>query len=217
MAAGFTRWRQTSGTKGDGQMSAGIVAGIAAGIAVGAAAALGGVSPAVGIAAGIAFGLLVMTKMPLDSPDNLGAAPSPQTVLAVERRTALFFGLTTGVAAGLMAWVVARVVATFGAAEVVAELVAGLMFGLVAGCCFGLITTLTTWPSYMLARGWLAWHHRLPWRLMSFLADAHQRGVLRQVGAVYQFRHIELQHRLANREADKQKTDSSATPSAEDR
>ena len=40
--------------------------------------------------------------------------------------------------------------------------------------------------------------NRLPWQLMAFLADAHQRGVLRQAGAVYQFRHIELQHRLAN-------------------
>ena len=29
---------------------------------------------------------------------------------------------------------------------------------------------------------------------MTFLADAHQRGVLRQAGAVYQFRHIALQH-----------------------
>jgi hypothetical protein len=34
---------------------------------------------------------------------------------------------------------------------------------------------------------------------MSFLADAHQRGVLRQAGAVYQFRHVELQRRLAIR------------------
>ena len=33
---------------------------------------------------------------------------------------------------------------------------------------------------------------------MGFLDDAHRRGVLRQVGAVYQFRHIELQHRLTN-------------------
>jgi hypothetical protein len=37
---------------------------------------------------------------------------------------------------------------------------------------------------------------------MDFLSDAHRRGVLRQVGAVYQFRHIELQHRLAARLAD---------------
>ena len=36
----------------------------------------------------------------------------------------------------------------------------------------------------------------MPWSFMKFLADAHQRGILRQAGAVYQFRHIELQHRL---------------------
>jgi hypothetical protein len=33
---------------------------------------------------------------------------------------------------------------------------------------------------------------------MAFLTDAHQvRGVLRQVGPVHQFRHIDLQRRLA--------------------
>jgi hypothetical protein len=32
---------------------------------------------------------------------------------------------------------------------------------------------------------------------MDFLADAHQHhGVLRQTGAVYQFRHLDLQRRL---------------------
>ena len=39
----------------------------------------------------------------------------------------------------------------------------------------------------------------LPWPLMAFLADAHQRGVLRQTGATYQFRHLEPQRRLATR------------------
>lgn len=34
---------------------------------------------------------------------------------------------------------------------------------------------------------------------MSFLDDTHKHGILRQDGATYQFRHIELQHRLANR------------------
>ena len=200
--------------------------GIAAAIVVGTAAALGGVSPAVGIAVGIAVGLLLVFGpddwspiLPVDLPGDLSVAPSPQTVLAVERRTALFFGLSTGVVAGLMAWVVAKVVATFGAPEgvvgLVAGLVAGLMFGLVAGCCFGVITTQTAWPSYMLARGWLAFRHHLPWSLMTFLSDAHQRGVLRQVGAVYQFRHIELQHRLANRDADKGQADSPAAAATE--
>jgi hypothetical protein len=39
----------------------------------------------------------------------------------------------------------------------------------------------------------------LPWPPMAFLADAHQRGVLRQAGAAYQLRHLELQRRLATR------------------
>ena len=60
---------------------------------------------------------------------------------------------------------------------------------------------LTASPSYEIARIWLTLRHRLPWQFMGFLADAHRRGVLRQAGAVYQFRHIELQHRLANRAA----------------
>ena len=79
----------------------------------------------------------------------------------------------------------------------------------------GLSMIKTAWPSYVLARGWLAWHLSLPWSLMDFLADAHRRGVLRQVGAVYQFRHIELQHRLANRDTDKDGLAHSLSPPRE--
>ncbi|MFF6980561.1 hypothetical protein ACFZAV_23285 [Streptomyces sp. NPDC008343] len=49
-----------------------------------------------------------------------------------------------------------------------------------------------------MARGYLALRAQVPFDLMAFLADAHEHhGVLRRTGAVYQFRHIELQHRLA--------------------
>jgi hypothetical protein len=47
------------------------------------------------------------------------------------------------------------------------------------------------------ARIWLGCRRQLPWRTMTFLIDAHKRGVLRQVGTVYQFRHIRLQERLS--------------------
>jgi NACHT domain len=57
-----------------------------------------------------------------------------------------------------------------------------------------------SWGSYETARIWLAITRRLPWRLVDFLDDAHQRGVLRQAGAVYQFRHTELQRHLARTE-----------------
>lgn len=43
----------------------------------------------------------------------------------------------------------------------------------------------------------LSSRNMLPLRLMSFLEDAHRRGVLRQAGGVYQFRHTLLQERLA--------------------
>jgi hypothetical protein len=45
---------------------------------------------------------------------------------------------------------------------------------------------------YVDARNWLAVQGRVPWRTMAFLADASRRGVLRQVGAAYQFRHLRL-------------------------
>jgi hypothetical protein len=53
------------------------------------------------------------------------------------------------------------------------------------------------WPRFAMARFWLAACGHLPWRLMRFLDDAHRRGVLRQVGAEYQFRHARLQDHLA--------------------
>jgi len=55
-----------------------------------------------------------------------------------------------------------------------------------------------TWGRYTAARTLLALSGHLPWRLTAFLQDAAvNRGVLRQFGAVYQFRHVELQRRLA--------------------
>ncbi|MCX5247788.1 NACHT domain-containing protein [Streptomyces sp. NBC_00201] len=56
----------------------------------------------------------------------------------------------------------------------------------------------SAWGRYTVARVWLAAAGRLPWRLTAFLEDAHARGVLRQSGGEYRFRHIELRNRLAD-------------------
>ncbi len=53
------------------------------------------------------------------------------------------------------------------------------------------------WARYTVARVVLAARGRLPWRTMAFLDDAVDRGVLRRVGAAYQFRHPRLRDRLA--------------------
>ncbi|GHB11558.1 NACHT domain-containing protein [Streptomyces termitum] len=55
----------------------------------------------------------------------------------------------------------------------------------------------SAWGGFTVARLYLWATGRLPRRLMPFLADAHARGVLRQSGGVYRFRHIELRDRLA--------------------
>ncbi|MEU1374924.1 NACHT domain-containing protein [Streptomyces triculaminicus] len=70
---------------------------------------------------------------------------------------------------------------------------------LVAICGFMLALMAHAWPQYTAARALLALQGMLPWRLQPFLADAHRLGILRQVGALYQFRHARLQHHLAVR------------------
>ncbi|MEU6068677.1 NACHT domain-containing protein [Streptomyces sp. NPDC047082] len=71
--------------------------------------------------------------------------------------------------------------------------------GLAYGITIGLAAALShnAWWYYTLARHYLAMRRRLPRDLTAFLTDAHERrGVLRQAGAVHQFRHIDLHHHL---------------------
>jgi hypothetical protein len=69
--------------------------------------------------------------------------------------------------------------------------------GIAGWLAFSLAASRSAWPRWLIVRSWLAIKGLLPWRLLAFLSDAHKRGVIRQQGAVYQFRHLELQHRLA--------------------
>ncbi|MEV6303195.1 PQQ-binding-like beta-propeller repeat protein [Actinoplanes sp. NPDC051861] len=64
-----------------------------------------------------------------------------------------------------------------------------------------LVLMTRAWPRFMIVSGALAARRRLPWRLNAFLAGARDRGLLRQSGTAYQFRHIRLQDRLADQRA----------------
>jgi hypothetical protein len=127
---------------------------------------------------------------------NLAGAANPRIVLQRDRRVALSLTLVFGLLSGLVIGLAVGLVVGLRGGLIIG-LATAVVTGLVAGRRLGM--NQTAWPSYMLAKGWLALHHHLPWSLMDFLADAHRRGALRQAGAVYQFQHIELQHRLANR------------------
>jgi hypothetical protein len=67
------------------------------------------------------------------------------------------------------------------------------------GFVVGLLLLLVrAWPRFVVVRAHQAVRRQLPLRLMGFLADAHQRGVLRESGGVYQFAHVRLQEQLAD-------------------
>jgi hypothetical protein len=59
--------------------------------------------------------------------------------------------------------------------------------------------SMSAWGAFTAARvqPWLT--AQLPWDLLGFLEDAHRRGILRQSGAYYRFRHVRLQERLSAR------------------
>jgi GNAT superfamily N-acetyltransferase len=139
-------------------------------------------------------------------PAYLAEAASPARVLRRDR--AVFLSLVLGyVLAGVLVFGVG-----FGLpGRLVFWIVVGLAIGLGAGLVMGLRET--SWGMFVLARAWLAVRGQLPRDLMAFLADAHEhRGVLRQVGPVYQFRHIELQRWLARSATERPRENISVEP-----
>ncbi|MEV0845046.1 NACHT domain-containing protein [Streptomyces sp. NPDC049954] len=127
-----------------------------------------------------------MRSDPSDLTTEVGAAP----LLALDRRICLTFAPMGGLASGLITPF--TIFAVPSPAEVAITVGCGVIIGLAVGAFH------TAWADFVASRTYLAIRRRVPWRLMPFLQDAHEhRGVLRQIGTVYQFRHIELQRHLA--------------------
>jgi hypothetical protein len=139
-------------------------------------------------------------------PGGVTSAVSPAGVLARDRRAALLLTLVTGAAAAVLTGIaVASWDASYQSPDT-GHLIA-LEDGLSMAAGTGVTVTVglavaglgLAWPQWLIARNWLALRGHLPFRLLAFLDDAHERGILRQAGPFYQFRHIELQHHLAAR------------------
>ncbi|MEE1740998.1 helix-turn-helix domain-containing protein [Streptomyces sp. BE147] len=151
-----------------------------------------------GAGAGLVFGLLAALEAPLD----ISSAATPAGLLSSNRATvrrqvlvlvpaltlaiALVGHLVTSLLQGVlgpMNWKVSD----------------GLVIGSVGGVggAFSYALSFTAWGRWVvLCRVWLPLSGKLPWDTAAFLDDAYRRGVLRRAGAVYQFRHIRLQHHL---------------------
>ncbi|GAA0585133.1 NACHT domain-containing protein [Streptomyces crystallinus] len=149
-------------------------------VAFGLAGGLG-----LGLVAGIAAGLHRWLGAPVDVTRGL----SPSASIATDRGTALARALFTYLAAVLAGSALPLLLGLPDAARI----------GAYALVPTGAVTVaMSAWGRLAVARLWLCACGALPWRLMAFLGEAHRLGVLRQAGAVYQFRHARLQERLAS-------------------
>ncbi|MCX2732387.1 NACHT domain-containing protein [Saccharopolyspora sp. NFXS83] len=142
-----------------------------------------GFAPDIGLAVGLAggFGNLVISGF---SDNHHSQAASPWGLLRIDRGVAL-----------LRVFVVSAFVGTFFAFR--ESILAAILLGILTGAA---TLALSAWGHWLLyVRFWLALTGRLPWRLKEFLEDAYDRGVLRQSGAVYQFRHAYIRDYLVRR------------------
>ena len=167
----------------------GLLDELTASILFGAAFALGG---------GLAGGLMAW----LEAPVGIEATSDPRGLLDLNRKTVFLQWLAVGPLLGLMAGLGVGVIVkllngSLWGVTLTWSLAGGIRFGFLTavGGGLGALLSLTAWGQWVvLARIWLPLTRRLPWRVMTFLEDAHQqRGVLRQTGAFYQFRHTRLQ------------------------
>ncbi|MFI8961883.1 helix-turn-helix domain-containing protein [Streptomyces sp. NPDC053493] len=151
-----------------------------------------------GSAAGLVFGLMATLEVPVD----ITAAATPVSLLSSNRTTAgrqfliLAPAFTLAIAVGGHL-IVHLLQGTVGPLNwgIQDSLFIGAVGGL--GGAASYVLAFTAWGRWIvLARFVLPLSGRLPWDPAAFLEDAYHRGVLRQTGAVYQFRHVRLQHHL---------------------
>lgn len=135
----------------------------------------------------LTFGLIAGFSRPLTGSD-LGS--DPQSLWVRERKTCVSFGLTAGLTYALATF--AENASPHGPlAGLIAALCFGLLIGL--GCTIGASDAWRTKLVFVQLR-----HTGMPINGMRFLQMAHDRQILRTVGPLYQFRHPQLQDRLAS-------------------
>lgn len=213
LPGGLSSWRQMTPTRVEiriagnlrrlaGRLGLGLLFGLGFGAVIGVP---------VGFLYGIRYGILVALTLGLaigsalslrqlfNASNDVSAAVSPASTLHDDTMSAIVQTSVGGLGLGLGAGVALYTTIRFGP---VTGLAIGVAYGLAYGMTFAIgyrSSGLTTpaFMTFMIAHMWLAAQRKLPWSLMPFLDDAHQRGVLRQQGAVYQFRHARLQAYLA--------------------
>ncbi|WP_394621505.1 hypothetical protein JNUCC0626_21120 [Lentzea sp. JNUCC 0626] len=167
-----------------GNLSFGVLIGVL-GITISDALASSGKGTGTLVVVGSVFGIGVAGTF-LMNRISASAPISPRTSLTGDRGATIFVGtaafLATSGALFTLDWLNDELTASAVVSAV------GLAFVVVS-----IWPMMGVWIDFTVARIWFALCRKLPWHLMDFLEEAHERGVLRQVGAAYEFRHQRLQ------------------------
>jgi hypothetical protein len=198
------RDKQPSPARPKWDVGIGIAGGSVIGLAIGLI-----VWREVGIPYGVGFGVLAaaLAGVPFGlrhEDADLDHVPSPGQALARDAKafqlTALSAGLAAG-ACGFLGGSMTSIIEVHGKVDAGSLIGDGLGIGaaaaVVVGLAFGCYHAAS--PEFRIITWWLALQRKAPWRFQRFLEEAYRLTVLRQSGASYQFRHIELQKRLAAR------------------
>lgn len=193
---GSTRWELATILTAGG---IGLAMGLLLGVADGPLDTLvwGLVGTGLGATLGAAAALISVSTQ-FHRPLDIARAVNMTSSLTADRTAAFAQTVWSGLALWLATGVVFGLTAALdhGSAGVPIGAVLGLVVAVILGPLLGLGPG--AWVQWLIfVRFWLPLTGRLPWRVCGFLDDAHIRGVLRQDGAVYQFRHARLQDHLA--------------------
>ncbi|APU15894.1 MULTISPECIES: helix-turn-helix domain-containing protein [Actinoalloteichus] len=156
---------------------------------------------------GVAVGAVLGVMAALETPLDLATVTGPASMLASNRRIALrqalivtpLLTLAIGSVGAAMAGLFESSLGPlkWGMDSI---LITGGGGGVMGAACYCL--GFTAWGQWLaLTRIWLPLTGRVPWPVMTFLADAHRRGILRRTGVVYQFRHARFHRHFARMHA----------------
>jgi hypothetical protein len=138
---------------------------------------------AFGVSGGLLFGLIDIWLTPVEGQPSA----TPFSSYRDDRRTSLICGISGGLVFGSLAGLAVGV--NFGP-------IYGVAFGLFVGVFFAMVFGNGNTLAILFSNIYLLVTRRRLVKIITLLEDAHKRQVLRQAGAVYQFRHAELQDYL---------------------
>lgn len=145
----------------------------------------------VGLIAGVMFMLAAVVGVGLtERSSGRGIPVGPRRAWRDDQMSGLVDGLVGGLGLGPTVGLVVGL--TFGLRS---GSIGALAFGLTSGLTFTLVSGLIHRASWATALAWLQLQTRRrvsAVSLIPFLEDARERGILRTVGAIYQFRHARL-------------------------